>query len=150
MANEFFDHPILNSPYEYPSRHWELDEVGQPTQKIIDRRRTAKFITPIPKPKKRKVAGQKGFVFDEGKGLSTEQQEYDPNSIVNEVRQSVDAWRSLPNPNQWQPAPCKQEFKARLSGLRAWLADQRPSAGPSTQRSRQLLRQPRAGARRPA
>jgi type III restriction enzyme len=105
MANEFFEHPILNSPYDYPSRHWELDDVGQPTQKIIDRRRTAKFITPIPKPKKRKVAGQKGFVFDEGKGLSTEQQEYDPNSIVNEVRQSVDAWRSLPNPNQWQVTP---------------------------------------------
>lgn len=105
MANEFFEHPILNSPYQYPSRHWELDDVGQPTQKIIDRRRTAKFITPIPKPKKRKVAGQKGFVFDEGKGLSTEQQEYDPNSIVNEVRQSVDAWRSLPNPNQWQVTP---------------------------------------------
>ncbi len=105
MANEFFEHPILNSPYEYPSRHWELDDVGQPTQKIIDRRRIAEFITPIPKPKKRKVAGQKGFVFDEGKGLSTEQQEYDPTSIINEVRQSVDAWRSLPNPNQWQVTP---------------------------------------------
>jgi hypothetical protein len=33
MANEFFGHPTLNSPYEYPSRHWELDEVGQPMQK---------------------------------------------------------------------------------------------------------------------
>ena len=105
MANEFFEHPILNSPYAYPSRHWELDEAGQPTQKIIDRRRTAKFITPIPKPKKRKVSGQKGFVFDEGKGLSTEEQQYDPTSIINEVRQSVDAWRSLPNPNQWQVTP---------------------------------------------
>jgi hypothetical protein len=28
----FFDHPILNSPYEYPRRHWELDETGQSTQ----------------------------------------------------------------------------------------------------------------------
>jgi hypothetical protein len=27
---------------------WELDEAGQPTQKIIERRRSAKFITPIP------------------------------------------------------------------------------------------------------
>jgi type III restriction enzyme len=105
MANEFFEHPILNSPYEYPSRHWELDEVGQPTQKTVDRRRNAKFITPIPKPKKRKAAGQSGFVFDEGKGLSTKEQQYDPNSIINEVRQTVDAWRSLPNPNQWQVTP---------------------------------------------
>jgi type III restriction enzyme len=48
MAEPFFDHPILNSPYEYPVKHWELDEAGQPTQKVIDQRRRAKFITPIP------------------------------------------------------------------------------------------------------
>jgi type III restriction enzyme len=105
MANEFFDHPILNSPYEYPSRYWELDEVGQPTQKIIERRRDAKFITPIPKPKKRKAAGQSGFVFDEGKDLSTKEQQYATTSNINEVRPAVDVWRSLPNSNQWQVTP---------------------------------------------
>src|ERR1700693_4641184 len=68
MSNPFFDHPILNSPYEYPRRHWQLDEDGQPTQKIVETRRGAKFITPIPKPKKRKAAAQTGFVFDEGEG----------------------------------------------------------------------------------
>jgi type III restriction enzyme len=88
MSNPFFDHPILNSPYEYPQRHWELDDVGQPTQKIIEHRRSAKFITPIPKPKKRKAPTQTGFVFDEGKGLSTKEQQYDPTSIINEVRGS--------------------------------------------------------------
>jgi len=31
MTNPFFDAPILNSPYAYPARHWELDEYGQPT-----------------------------------------------------------------------------------------------------------------------
>ena len=67
MTNQFFDKPILNSPYEYPRRHWELDELGQPTQKIIAKRRDAKFITPIPKPKKRKAAPtQATLVFDEG------------------------------------------------------------------------------------
>jgi type III restriction enzyme len=105
-SNPFFDHPILNSPYEYQSKHWELDDAGQPTQKIIERRRDAKFITPIPKPKKRKAAVvQTGFVFDEGKGLSTREQQYDPTSIINEVRRTVDAWRSLPNPSQWQVTP---------------------------------------------
>ena len=54
MSNPFFDHPILNSPYECPKRYWELDEQGQPTQQIIDKRRPAEFITPIPKPKKQK------------------------------------------------------------------------------------------------
>ena len=28
MRDRFFDRPILDSPYEYPSRHWELDETG--------------------------------------------------------------------------------------------------------------------------
>jgi len=30
MDNQFFERPILNSPYEYPSRYWELDEHGHP------------------------------------------------------------------------------------------------------------------------
>jgi type III restriction enzyme len=45
--------------------------------KNLESRRGAKFVTPIPKPKKRKAA-QKGFVFDEVKGLSTEQQQLRP------------------------------------------------------------------------
>ena len=99
MANPFFDHPILNSPYECPIRHWELDESGQPTQKVLERRRRAEFITPIPKPKKRKQAQQQAeIVFDEGKGLSTKEQQYDPTSIINEVRQNVNMWRGLAQP----------------------------------------------------
>lgn len=106
MSDPFFDHPILNSPYGYPVRHWELDETGQPTQRVIESRRSAKFVTPIPKPKKKKKgASQKGFVFDEGKGLSTAEQQYDITSIINEVRSNVDSWRALPNPNQWQVTP---------------------------------------------
>jgi type III restriction enzyme len=96
MSNPFFDHPILNSPYERPPRHWELDEQGQPTQRIIESRRRADFITPIPKPKKRTSApNQKAMVFDEGLGLSTATQAYDPTSIINELRQLVDQWRDL-------------------------------------------------------
>jgi type III restriction enzyme len=106
MSNPFFDHPILNSPYERPTKHWELDSSGQPTQEILETRRQADFITPIPKPKKRKTpAAQDAFVFDEGKGLSTKAQQYDPTSIINEVRGLVDTWRSLPNPDQWQVTP---------------------------------------------
>jgi type III restriction enzyme len=56
MSNPFFDHPILNSPYVYPARHWELDEDDQPTQQIKNSRRSAEFITPIPKPRKHKAA----------------------------------------------------------------------------------------------
>jgi type III restriction enzyme len=105
MSNPFFDHPVLNSPYVLPARHWELDEHGQPTQKICETRRRAEFITPIPKPKKRKKATQEEIVFNEGKGLSSKEQQYDPTSIINEVRGHVDTWRALPSPNQWQVTP---------------------------------------------
>jgi type III restriction enzyme len=106
MKNEFFEKPILNSPYEYPSRHWELDDQGQPTQQIIESRRRAEFITPIPKPKKRKsAANQQSLFFEDGLGLSSEAQQYDPTPIINELRSYVDQWRKLPNPNDWLVTP---------------------------------------------
>jgi type III restriction enzyme len=99
MQSLFFEHPILNSPYEYPSRHWELDE-GQPTGQIAEQRRRAEFITPIPKPKKRKGGvAQQSMVFDEGLGLSTDAQAYDPTPIINELRAQVDG----SPPVSWTP-----------------------------------------------
>ena len=106
MTNPFFEQPVLNSPYECPSRHWELDESGQPTQKIIESRRQAEFITPIPKPKKRKGSSvQATLVFDEGEGLSTEKQQYEHTAIINGVRRQVERWRHIPNQSQWQVTP---------------------------------------------
>lgn len=106
MSNPFFDRPILNSPYLCPARHWELDRDGQPTQRIIEARRRADFVTPIPKPKKRRrAAGQDELVFNEGQGLSTKDQQYDTTSLINEVRNHVKAWRELSKPSQWQVTP---------------------------------------------
>ena len=106
MDNRFFEKPILNSPYEYPARHWELDEQGQPTQRVIERRRRAEFITPIPKPRKRRgTAVQQQFVFNEGKGISTKEQQYDPTSIINQIRRQIDQWRSRPNSSDWHVSP---------------------------------------------
>lgn len=107
MTNQFFEKPILNSPYEHPARHWELDKSGQPTNRIIEHRRRAEFITPIPKPKKRKQsrAQQEEIIFDEAKELSTAEQRYETMSMVNEVRRRVDLWRQVSNPNEWQVTP---------------------------------------------
>ena len=107
MADLFFEKPILNTPYAFPARHWELDGDGQPTNQILETRRRSELISPVPKPKKRKKAknqGQAEIVFDAGDGLSTVEQEYN-RTIVNEVRGAVDAWRALPNPDQWQVTP---------------------------------------------
>lgn len=111
MSNDFFERPILNSPYELPKRHWELDSTGQPTGQEIPNRRRAEFITPIPKPRKKKGKGkQQQIIFDEGRGLSTQEQLYDPTPIVNELRLHVDQWRSLPNPKDWHVTPETARF----------------------------------------
>jgi type III restriction enzyme len=103
-GNQFFDRPILNSPYSSPERHWELDSQGQPTQRVIEHRRSAEFITPIPKPKKRGVK-QSTLVFDEGSGLSTVKQQYEHAAIINGVRTQVDKWRRLPEATDWRVTP---------------------------------------------
>ncbi|HNB45784.1 MAG TPA: DEAD/DEAH box helicase family protein, partial [Burkholderiaceae bacterium] len=104
MSNPFFDHPILNSPYEYPGRHWELDATGQPTQQIKDQRRKAEFITPIPKAKKQKGLGTQASLLPGDESLSTAEQAYDHTALINRVRQTVDQWRTLPEA-QWRVTP---------------------------------------------
>lgn len=102
MDNRFFEQPILNSPYEYPRRHWELDADGQPTQAIIEDRRRAEFITPIPKPRKRWAKdGELDLSSDDG--ISSERQQYH-SAIINELRTHVDQWRKLPQ-SAWQVTP---------------------------------------------
>lgn len=103
MENRFFKKPILNSPYEYPNRHWELDDTGQPTQKIIDTRRAASFITPIPKPRKRKGQDKQASLFENE--FSTKEQKYEHTALINAVRREVDKWRRIPNPNHWRVTP---------------------------------------------
>jgi type III restriction enzyme len=106
VTESFFERPILNSPYAHPARHWELDEDGQPTNRIIETRRRSELITPVPKPqRRRRPAGQGELGLGTGDGLSTAEQEYNPTPIINEIRGYVAAWRNLPNPSQWQVTP---------------------------------------------
>jgi len=152
MNDAFFEKPVLNSPYDYPSRHWELDESGQPTQKIIESRRAAEFITPIPKPKKRKGGTEQvRLIFDEGKGLSTKAQQYDHTAIINGIREEVNRWRQLPDPAQWRVTPetarLLQHWRQhRFSGIRPffcqieaaetaiWLTEVAPQIGKAGKR----------------
>jgi type III restriction enzyme len=106
MTEQFFEKPILNSPYHHPSRHWELDADGQPTNHIIERRRTADFVTPVPKPKKRRQseAHQLTLTFGEGFTEATGLQ-YKPTEFIHNIRQQVDQWRQLPNHEDWRVTP---------------------------------------------
>ena len=106
MSDRFFQQPILNSPYAYPDRHWELDASGQPTHQIIPSRRPVRLITPIPTSRKRKrEAEQKEMVLDEGEGLSSEEQQYATTSVIDRMRGQVGAWRAIPDPAKWKVTP---------------------------------------------
>ena len=97
----FFEQPILNSPYEYPARHWELDHNRQPTNELIESRREASFITPVPEPKKRR-RGQRQLQLDaEAAAISSAEQEYQRAYVINGVRRQVDDWRKLPE-SKWR------------------------------------------------
>ena len=122
-ADEFYGQPILNAPYEYLGRHWELDENNQPTNRIVDTRRPSAYVSPIPKPRKRQ-AQQLTLVTDEtAKAVASGDQQYDLTRFINGVRQAIDRWRRLPE-SGWRVTP----ETARL--LRHWrkhaFADMRP------------------------
>ena len=118
MSEVFFQSPILNSPYEEPSKHWELDPNGQPTSVIVSRRRQSALVSPIPKAKKvRGKAVQADLLTDEFG------QEYNPTEVINGIRSAVESWRTLPE-SQWQVTP------TTARRLRPWrtppFANQRP------------------------
>ena len=106
MTQQFFERPILNSPYAFPGRHWEIVD-KQPTNCIIDsRRRADDYFSPVPEPKKRRASRAQGRLsLGDAAGLSSSEQEYNPTPIINEVRTYVETWRNLPNPDQWLVTP---------------------------------------------
>ncbi len=120
---KFFEQPILNSPYERPERHWELDADGRPTDVIVETRRRSDLISAMPASKNTKAA-QMSMTLDSGEGLSSAEMEYNPTPFINELRTEVDTWRRLPNPAQWQVSPITQRL------LQHWRALQKDETVP--------------------
>ena len=114
----FFEQPILNSPYRIPGKHWELDADGRPTDTVIEKRRRSDLISAMPKPKSVKGGTQSELELSSA-GLEGQDLAYNVTEFVNEMRSQVDAWRQLPNPNDWQVSPITQRL------LQHWRAIQR-------------------------
>ena len=83
--SDFFNNPILNSPFDTPNQHWELNVDGQPTGKIVQARRNAQYET-VAVPKVASSTYQTELFRDE----------YDPIPIINDIRQHLKEWRRLP------------------------------------------------------
>lgn len=125
MSQSFFDQPILNSPYEAPTRFHALDEEGQPLeQPPMQGRRPCDFVTPVPKPKRKSSKGkQESLVFDDPEGLTDDEQEYSPKPIINEIRQHVASWRALHSDRDWGVTPATARLlhhwrRTEVEGLR--------------------------------
>ena len=102
--------PILNSPYEYPKRHWEMDESNLPTQKINEFRRPSSLKSPIVANRRRNGNNIQGDLFAQNEdGV-----DYSTNDFINSIRAKVDEWRSLPQ-EKWGVTP---ETIAKHPGVR--------------------------------
>jgi len=94
----FSDSPIINSPFDSPKWHFELDGEGQPTGKKLPDRRKSVYLVPIPAARRRAAQGQLAL-----------EEEVTTNVLVNKIRQEVDKWRDLP-PGKWGVTPETQRL----------------------------------------
>ena len=110
MSDPFYTSPILNSPYEQPTRHWELATEttaeltkGSPTGKVMKGRRRADFLTPIARARREK----KGANTAGGQTSFADQlaEKYDTKGWVNEIRADIDLWRRIQLPTMWGVTP---------------------------------------------
>jgi type III restriction enzyme len=153
MTRQFFDRPILNSPYEYPDRHWEFDEGRQPTDRILDVRRRSDLITPVPKPKtRRRKSGQtdgarfRRWSFDREAGIQPDShhqrnphlrrglaQAPEPERLAGDPRDSrlLQHWRHHPF-HSVRPFFCQVEAVETI----VWLTEVAPKLGKRAEKFR--------------
>ena len=79
------ENPILCSPYEEPHRHWELDQDGRATDRVIDGRRPSSPAIPV-------VPGGNTPEYRDDKEST--------HARINDIRRIVSEWRS----GGWQGA----------------------------------------------
>ena len=84
------ENPVINSPYVEPVRNFVTID-GQVTGEIEPRRRSSEFFVPVARPKK---ASQAQLTLDAFGPVKQQ-----PNEIVNEIRQSVERWRTQQYPH---------------------------------------------------
>ena len=84
MPQVIVPNPVLNSPFDEPTRHFFFDEDGI-TDKKVESRRLSSYFVPVPKPK------MKGKQL----ALDTEwtQDRIEENKFINDVRHIVSKWR---------------------------------------------------------
>jgi type III restriction enzyme len=89
LADLLIKDPILNRPYDEPTRHFEFDVDGI-TDQVAERRRPSSYFVPVPKSRK---GGQQLELTE----LTADQIQL--NQLVNRIRERVTMWRRSSFPN---------------------------------------------------
>ena len=84
VADKVIENPILNRPYEEPTRHLEFDAEGI-TNRVAARRRPSSHFSPVP-------ASRKGSRQLELTELTADL--IQPNELANRIRDHVGVWRA--------------------------------------------------------
>ena len=85
MSQVVIENPIINSPFDEPTRHFRFNDDGI-TDEVVEARRTSSYFVPIAKPK---TKGSKQLQFD----TEWTQDRIEENKLVNEIRRRVAFWR---------------------------------------------------------
>ena len=85
MSQVVIENPIINSPYDEPSRHFRFSDEGI-TNEIVDGRRASSYFIPIAKPKKK---SKQQLVLD----TEWVQDRIEENKEINRIRDRVAQWR---------------------------------------------------------
>jgi len=86
MSQAVIENPIINSPFDEPTRHFRFSDEGI-TNEIDDGRRTSSYFVPIARPKKK---GLNQLHFD----TEWTQDRIEENKLVNDIRRRVAHWPS--------------------------------------------------------
>ncbi|RZU77623.1 type III restriction enzyme [Micromonospora kangleipakensis] len=89
MADRVIENPILNSPFDRPSRHWKFDDDGI-TDTVMEGRRPSAYFVPVPASRRR--GGQLSLPME------WTSDRLRPNDQVNQIRPKVDRWRDAGYP----------------------------------------------------
>jgi type III restriction enzyme len=87
MSQVVIENPIINSPFDEPTRHFKFTDEGI-TNEEVDGRRISSYFVPIARPKKKKGAAEQ-LLFD----TEWTQDRIEENKLVNDIRRRVAMWR---------------------------------------------------------
>lgn len=85
MSQVVIENPIINSPFDEPTRHFRFSDEGI-TNELVDGRRTSSYFVPIARPKKK--GGQRSLFETEWT-----QERIQENKLINDIRRRVGLWR---------------------------------------------------------